>query len=301
MKYHANRLMDKAAITPFTNHSFSFRQWLGRPLLPFERRIIEPLERYRYEMYYSERYSRSSHPVHIARLRRLASRPWRPMRIFVEDFGRHGDAIKTILILYTSWLQQYIEPQLSTCIVHRTKKLALHQIKGTSLHRSPHTILCSCKRAHSVRGLTFHSVLLLDADLYGRSTLRKYAHRCAMTGCEEWRSERTQAFRIVSEAVIAPISAGHNTMLIIHGNPLTHPRMYYSRLCRHALDNPADSSYTVISPDRKFGSPPNSDTFSAQCESDGRAAITIAFRCGFTRRTEAPALQQHGLQAAIPA
>lgn len=249
MKFHSNRFLTRPAVPPFTNHSFSFKKWLGRDLVPFERRIIETLERIRHRLCYSERHARSSHPVHVAAIRRLSAKPARPMRVFVDDFGLHGDAIRNLLIGYVSWLQQCIEPDLSTVIVHRTKKLAREAVRDTPLHRSPQTILCSCKRAHSVRGITFHRALLLDTGCYGRATIRKQPHHNAMTGCGSYRPERTQAFRIIAGAVIAPLQAWHSSLLLIHGDPRQHPGHHYARLRAAALSDPDASPYTVISPD----------------------------------------------------
>ena len=302
MKFHSNRFLTRPAAPPFTNHSFSFRKWLGRQLVPFERRIIEPLELIRHRIYYAERLARSSHPAHLAAIRRLSAHPPRPMRVFIDDFGLHGDAIRNILIDYVSWLQQCIEPELSTVIVHRTKKLAREAVRDTPLWRSPQTVLCSCKRAHSVRGITFHRALLLDTGCYGRATIRKQANRHPMTGCEIYRPERAQAFRIISGAVIAPLPASRSSMLIIHGGPRRHPRHHYARLRAAALSDPADSPFTVISPDRTPLShpPPQSGTAETRLDLDNVLKSPQHQLFG-TAETRLARDNAHKLQIIIPA
>jgi len=288
MKFHSNRFLSRPAAAPFTNHSFFFRKWLGRNLVPFERRIIEPLERIRHR--------RSGNP---AAIRRLQAQPCRPMRVFVDDLGLHGDAIRNILVDYVCWLQQCIEPELSTVIVHRSKKLAREAVKGTPLHRSPQAILCSCKRPHSVRGITFHRALLLDTGFYGRATIRKRPHRYAMTGFETCRPERTQAFRIISAAIAATLPTCHSSLLIIHGDPRQHPRQDYARLRAGALSDPGGSPYTVISPDAPAG--PSllfglSDTFDPSAPSwHGRYLLTHLIWYG--RGMPRPQHRQSGLSA----
>ncbi|MBD5255457.1 MAG: hypothetical protein HDS53_05230, partial [Barnesiella sp.] len=75
------------------NHLYHFQKWLRRPMTRLESSVILPIER----------------------LRTANRRPDLPVRVYVDDPGCYGSAIRDILILYIRWISALVTPQFNTC------------------------------------------------------------------------------------------------------------------------------------------------------------------------------------------
>ena len=244
------------------NYLFAFQQWLDRPLTRLERRVIEPLEQLRL----FNRFTR------------------RPTRVYVDDPGTVGDAIRNILVLYTRWFTSRLTPHHRTVIIARSRKQAREAIRRSILantikvnglllfeggltpqrlaeYRSsgwmqrltPQLLTGSAKAPDRLRGQTITSALVLDADSHGHSSRPDYAYPNCF-GYGYTRRIRFQSFSNVQRVVAALLPQAPLSFTIIHGNPRRHPRSVYAQMRRRSLD--PLSRFHLISPLEHTTDPP---------------------------------------------
>ena len=216
------------------NHLYHFQKWLRRPMTRLESSVILPIER----------------------LRTANRRPDLPVRVYVDDPGCYGSAIRDILILYIRWISALVTPQFNACIVGRYRneanqavrrsflnqqlkinlellrnarltpeRLAAYRSAGWLRRLSPNISTASAKFIDHIRGRWFNHMLILDTDRLG--------HSSRSNGFCRGRT-RYQTFSDVINTAGALLPSAHNSITIIHGNPATHPRSLYARLRRQS-------------------------------------------------------------------
>lgn len=232
------------------NHLYHFQKWLRRPLSSLERSVIEPIERQRA----------------ANRGRDL------PTRIFVDDPGTFGTAIRDILILYLRWYSTLVAPRFQSCIIGRYRneasqairtsflnndlkinlqllnearltpeRLASYKTAGWMRRLAPNIFSASAKFIDHIRGRSFNTALVLDADTFGHSSRRSYY------GVRHFFRVRYQSYERVHSTLAGILPSAADSLTIIHGNPTPHPRYVYARLRRNAIE-PTSEVFHVITP-----------------------------------------------------
>lgn len=177
--------MKKLRILP--NYTYGFSRWIGSPLSPRHKAIIEHLER-----------------------SRLQASIQSPLRVIVEDSDPGTSGIPQLLALYLQWIATRIIPHRRAAIVNTTISAThplLEKAKETKGIR-----LCSARRPTALRGQSLDLILMLNCHSYTRRG--PFASRG-----DDFYLYGVDNFSDLLRVILPMLPQHHESMLIIHGRP----------------------------------------------------------------------------------